>query len=118
MEQWRPVRRERKVWCSRSTTSMSCFPKKTLRTSSGPNRLSPDSPGQHEEWLIACKTGSATGSPFDTYSGPLTEANHLGNVAFRAGGKIEWDSKNLRVTNNEAANQFLTRTPRAGWNLS
>ena len=83
-----------------------------------PEPFIPDSPGQHEEWLVACKTGSATGSPFDTYSGPLTEANHLGNVAFRAGGKIVWDSKNLRITNNDDANQFLTRIPRAGWNLS
>ena len=75
-----------------------------------------DSPGHHEEWLNACKTGSPTGSPF-SYSGPLTEANHLGNVAFRAGGKIAWDAENARITNNESANQFLTREPRAGWTL-
>jgi hypothetical protein len=47
----------------------------------------------------------------------LTEANHLGNVAFRAGKKILWDSKNLRITNDEATNRFLTRTPREGWHL-
>ncbi len=76
----------------------------------------PDSPGHHEEWLNACKTGSPTGSPF-SYAGPLTEANHLGNVAFRAGKKIVWDSKALRITNDSAANQFLTREPRPGWSL-
>ena len=81
-----------------------------------PEPFIPDSPGQHEEWLIACRTGSPTGSPF-SYAGPLTEANHLGNVAFRAGGRIEWDAESMRITNNEAANQFLSRTPRPGWSL-
>lgn len=76
----------------------------------------PDSPGQHVEWLNAIKNGTPTGSPF-SYAGPLSEANHLGNVAFRAGGKIVWDAKAMKITNNEAANRFLSRTPRAGWQL-
>ena len=41
-----------------------------------------------------------------------------GNVAFRAGQKIEWDSANMRVTNTRAADPFLSRAPRAGWKLS
>jgi predicted dehydrogenase len=81
-----------------------------------PKPFVPDSPGQHQEWLLACKTGSPTSSPF-SYAGPLSEANHLGNVAFRAGGKILWDAKSMRITNNEAANRFLSRTPRSGWTL-
>ncbi len=52
-----------------------------------PEPFIPDSPGQHQEWVRACLTGSPTGSPF-RYAGPLTEANHLGNVAFRAGTKL------------------------------
>ncbi len=81
-----------------------------------PDPYVPDSPGQQLEWLAACRTGQPTGSPF-SYAGPLSEANHLGNVAYRAGGKILWDSKNLRITNNEAANRFLTRAPKQGWSL-
>ncbi len=75
-----------------------------------------DSPGHHAEFLAAIKNGTPTGSPF-SYAGPLTEANHLGNVAHRAGGKIVWDAKAMRITNNEAANRFLSRTPRDGWHL-
>ena len=75
-----------------------------------------DSPGQHIEWLNAIRNGTPTGSPF-SYAGPLTEANHLGNVAFRSGGKILWDAKAMRITNNEAANRFIRREPRAGWRL-
>jgi len=74
------------------------------------------SPGQHEEWLLACKNGTPTSSPF-SYAGPLTEANHLGNVAFRAGLKIEWDAENAIVKNCPHANGFVGREPRAGWSL-
>jgi len=81
-----------------------------------PEPFIPDSPGQHQEWVLACKTGSRTSSPF-SYAGPLTEANHLGNVAFRAGQKIKWDTANLKIPNCPAAERFLTREPRAGWKL-
>lgn len=82
-----------------------------------PESFIPPSPGQHQQWLNACKTGSPTDSPFATYAGPLTEANHLGNVAYRAGEKVEWDTKNMRVTNTRAADAFVKREPREGWVL-
>src|SRR5262245_23868584 len=50
----------------------------------------PKSIGHWAEWVQACKTGSPTMSNFD-YAGRLTEANHLGNVAYRTGKKLEWD---------------------------
>lgn len=82
-----------------------------------PEPFIPDSPGQHAEWLIACRTGAPTGSPF-SYAGLLTEANHLGNVAFRAGRKIEWNHQEMTIPNFKVAEQFLTRVPREGWSLS
>ncbi|MFP6762334.1 MAG: gfo/Idh/MocA family oxidoreductase, partial [Planctomycetaceae bacterium] len=82
-----------------------------------PEKFIPDSPGQHQQWLNACRTGEPTDSPF-SYSGPLTEANHLGNVAFRAGKKLEWDVKNMTATNCPEAAEFLGREPRQGWSLS
>lgn len=82
-----------------------------------PKPFIPDVAGHHEDWLAACRSGGPSGSPF-SYAGPLTEANHLGNVAFRAGGHIDWDSQAMRITNNESANDFLSRQPRAGWELS
>lgn len=78
----------------------------------------PDSPGQHKEWLNAIRTGTPTGSPFNHYAGQLTEANHLGNVAFRAGKKLEWDAKNMKFTNAPDAERFLKREPRKGWSLA
>jgi len=33
------------------------------------------------------------------------------------GARIEWDGENMKVTNNEAANEFVQRTYRPGWSL-
>ena len=81
-----------------------------------PKPFIPDSPGQHEEWLNAIRNGTPTGSPF-SYAGLLTEANHLGNVAFRAGMKLEWDFKAMKATNCPDADRFIGREPRQGWSL-
>lgn len=82
-----------------------------------PPQTIPDSLGHHKEWIHACKTGSPTTCSFD-YSGPLTEANHLGNVAYRVGRKIEWDSKNLTAKSVPEADKFIRREYRKGWSLS
>lgn len=92
------------------------LPEEQFKDFQAPFPFVPDSPGQHEEWLMACRAGTPTASDF-SYAGPLTEANHLGNVAFRAGGKIEWDAKQMKITNNPSANRFLERKPREGWTL-
>jgi hypothetical protein len=76
----------------------------------------PESIGHHKEWIHACKTGAPTTCHFG-YSGPLTEANHLGNVAYRVGQKIEWDTAAKRITNIADANRFLQRAYRNGWKL-
>ena len=82
-----------------------------------PEKRIPPSLGHHAEWVHACKTGEPTTCHFG-YSGPLTEANHLGNVAYRAGQKLEWDAANLRIPNAPEAEQFLGREYRAGWTLA
>ncbi len=92
------------------------LPEDKFKDFKGPDPFLPVSPGHHEEWLAACRTGSPTGSPF-SYAGPLTEANHLGNVAYRSQTVLEWDTQKMRVTNNEKANPFVQRTPRDGWIL-
>ncbi len=68
----------------------------------------------HQEWLDACKGGPKPLSNFD-YSGPMTEAVLLGNVALRVGKKIQWDSTKLKVTNVPEANQYLHTEYRTGW---
>ena len=75
------------------------LPEKDFADFKRPPRTIPESIGHHAEWLRACKTGAPTTCPF-SYSGLLTEANHLGNVAYRGGKRIEWDAKAMRIRNN------------------
>lgn len=82
-----------------------------------PEPFIPNSIGHHKEWIQACKTGSPTTCNFE-YSGWLTEANHLGNVAYRAGKKLEWDPVALRCPNAPEADKFIRREYRPGWKLA
>ena len=81
-----------------------------------PPQIFPHSPGQHEEWFAAIKGGPAPLADFQ-YSGWLTEANHLGNVAYRVGKKLEWDAAAMKATNAPEADRFIRRAYREGWTL-
>ena len=94
--------------------------------------------GHHRKWVEACKAGfnskehKALTSSFD-YAGPMTETVLMGNLAIRSymlrreteGGGVEyfgrkkllWDGANMKITNLEEANQFVTRTYRRGWEV-
>jgi hypothetical protein len=93
------------------------IPKSRNKEYQRPPKTLPRSVGHHKEWLLACRTGSATRSNFD-FAGPLTEALLLGMVCVRnVGSKLNWDSANLNVTNNPEANRFLHYEYRKGWEL-
>ncbi|MBM3335729.1 Gfo/Idh/MocA family oxidoreductase [Candidatus Sumerlaeota bacterium] len=82
-----------------------------------PDKTIPRVEGGHEQdWVRACKTGKMAGADF-AYSGPLTEACLLGNIAKRMDARIEWDAANLKVTNLAAANKFVRAEYRTGWSL-
>lgn len=109
-------------------------------TEFGPETEPSDIPeyGHHRAWVDACKAGfdspehKALTSSFD-YAGPMTETVLMGNLAIRSYmlrrensmGKTEffgrrkllWDGDNIRITNLEEANQFVTRTYREGWEV-
>ncbi len=93
------------------------LPEDQFRDFRRPEPFIPDSIGHHLEWLKACKTGSPTTCNFG-YSGALTEANHLGNVAYRVGRKLQWDPVRLEATHAPEAARFLRREYRPGWKLA
>ncbi len=70
----------------------------------------------YEEWIAACKGGPKPHSNFDV-AGPVSEVVLLGQVALRAGKPLEWDAKNLTVTNVRDANQFVKTDYRKGWKI-
>ncbi|QDV32470.1 Gfo/Idh/MocA family protein [Tautonia plasticadhaerens] len=92
------------------------LPEEEFEGVTGPEPFLTRPSSHHAEWIDACKTGSPTGSNFE-YAGWLTEANHLGNVAYRVGRKIEWDAEGMRVTNAPEAEPFIRREYRDGWSL-
>jgi len=67
-------------------------------------------------WAAAIKEDKESPGSFK-YASTVTEAINLAAVALRAGNRIEYDSVNMKITNDEAANAFLTREYRKGWEL-
>jgi len=109
-------------------------------TEFGPEIEENDEPeyGHQRKWVDACKAGfnskehQSLTSSFD-YAGPMTETVLMGNLAIRsymlrkenekgqmdffARKKLLWDGENMRITNIEAANQFVGRQYRKGWEV-
>ena len=106
---------------------------KLLQESSAPPRLLPvsrhNSYGPPKEqltritheahemnWVNTIKGKDQISCPFD-YAAKLTETMLLGIVSLRANSKLYYDPAKMEVTNNSAANQYLTREYREGWKL-
>lgn len=71
--------------------------------------------GPHMEWVNSIKNnGPEPGSNFD-YAAPMTEVALIGVLAQRFGGRIEWDAKNMRITNRPELNAFIKEPVRKGW---
>jgi predicted dehydrogenase len=69
------------------------------------------------QFVEACRGNGSTSTPFD-YSGPLTEAVLLGCLSTRFQKQtLEWDAVKLQVTNFKAANDFVRKTYRKGWEV-
>jgi predicted dehydrogenase len=74
------------------------------------------SPGHMLDWVRACKGGNPSCSDF-SITAPFAEWMTLGVIAFRVPGKLGWDSKNQRFTNNAEANQYVKPVFRKGREL-
>jgi predicted dehydrogenase len=67
-------------------------------------------------WLEALRGGGPSPGSFPNASA-ITDAVNLGTVALRAGGKVLFDSDKMQITNLPAANKYLRREYRKGWEL-
>ena len=92
------------------------YPEDQYKDFTPPPQTIPKSVGHWQEWIDACKSGTPTTCNFD-YSGALTEAVLLGNVAYRAGKKVTWDAAAAKPLDCPEAVQFLGREYRQGWTL-
>ena len=80
-----------------------------------PRKLARIPDENHEmNWVNAAKGTGEASCPFE-YAAKLTEVMLLGVVSLRAGKKILYDAANMRVTNEDSANEYFSRAPRSGW---
>jgi hypothetical protein len=84
-----------------------------------PPEKMPRVPHQAHEmnWVNAIKGTDTISCPF-SYAAHLTEIMLLGIAALRANAKLIYDGEAMRITNNAAANDLLTRLYRKGFELA
>jgi len=96
------------------------IPESKMKDFKRPDPWIPRIPGNdhHTDFFIACKGGRPASSNFD-FAGNLAEAALTGNVAMRAGKRIEWDAENMKPKNcsDPAVLQVIHREYRKGWTL-
>jgi hypothetical protein len=92
------------------------LPEKEFADFQPPEPFLPRVQSHHQEWISACKSSAQASANFE-YSGWLTEANHLGNVAYRVGKKLQWDPEKMSATNAPEADPFIRCEYHNGWKL-
>jgi predicted dehydrogenase len=71
----------------------------------------------YHEFVEAALGNTVAGADF-SFSGPLTEAVLIANIANRYPGKtLNWNAKKMRFTNHDEANTYLWRDYREGWDI-
>jgi predicted dehydrogenase len=79
-----------------------------------PPQLLTRSPGHYRDWIRACKGGDPACSDFSV-AGPFVQWMLLGVIAMKFEGKLNWDARAMRFTNNNEANKHLRPAFRKGW---
>jgi hypothetical protein len=97
--------------------SVSLLPRSKQVGYEKPEQVLPRSPGHYKEWIDAVKSKKPASSDF-SIAGLWAEWITLGNIALHFPGEtLMWDPVNLRITNNEKANEYIKPTYRQGWEL-
>jgi predicted dehydrogenase len=106
-----------KIMCDGWGGTPQIVPHSKMKEYKQPQKTIPRVGGDHlRNWIDSCKKGTKACSDF-SYSGPMTEAVLLGNVALRTGKKIYWDAQNMTATNAPQAQQFINPAYENGWTL-
>ncbi|NVK48139.1 MAG: hypothetical protein HWE09_00125, partial [Cyclobacteriaceae bacterium] len=69
-----------------------------------------------DQWVDAMLEKQKTPGSF-TRAQCITDTINLGAIALRAGKKVSFDANLVKITNDEEANQLLTREYRSGWEI-
>jgi len=105
------------ILCGFNGGNARLIPEAKMKAYKQPPKTLPRSSGNEREWLDACKGGKTKPGANFEFSGVVTEALLLGNVALRSGQRLTWDRANLKVVNLASAQQYIRPEYRAGWAL-
>ena len=110
-----------KLMCGCYGKSPRLIPEKAMHAFKRPEksieRVPGGEAGHEKNWLEAIKANKPAISNFD-YAGPFAEMVLLGNLAVRfPERRLLWDGEAMKVTNDNDAQAFVTRTYRQGWSL-
>jgi hypothetical protein len=96
--------------------SYKLLPAKDWKEFEPPPKTLPRSPGHMKDWIQAAKNGTQACSNFE-YASALTGMVLLGNLAIRAGKRIEWDAASMRAPNCSEVDEYIRPEYRKGWTL-
>jgi predicted dehydrogenase len=105
------------ILCGFTGANPALLPESRRKAFEPPPKALPRSIGHDREWIEACKGNkNAPGANFG-FSGPVTEAILLGNVALRAGRRLVWNRAELKAANAPTAQALIRPEYREGWAL-
>lgn len=76
-----------------------------------------DRPDRDDIWIDPIINGKECPGNFPKAE-TVTETINLAGVAIRSGEQLDYDSAKMKITNNDQANEYLTRAYRDGWELT
>jgi predicted dehydrogenase len=106
-----------KILCTFNGGNPQLIPQAKMDAYKQPPKTLPRSPGNEREWLDACKGSKVKPGGNFEFEGLVTETLLLGNVAVRAGQKLNWDRTSMKVNNSDLAQNQIHPERRAGWEL-
>jgi hypothetical protein len=87
-------------------------PERPARRQREPGQVSPGI----KQWIACCRGGAQSPGSF-LNAGPISDAVNLYSVALRTRQRLVYDAASMTITNVKAANQYLSREYRKGWEL-
>jgi predicted dehydrogenase len=106
-----------KILCTFNGGNPQLIPQSKMDAYKQPPKTLPRSPGNEREWLDACKGSKVKPGGNFEFEGLVTETLLLGNVAVRAGQKLNWDRTSMKLNNSDLAQNQIRPERRAGWEL-
>jgi len=93
------------------------LPESRMKAYSGNTDIpEPKNDRRSDTWVPAILENKQTPGSFINAQ-TVTETINLAAIALRAGKRVDYDSKSMKITNDDALNKYLTREYRKGWEL-